>query len=83
MEGLTKIKKAIDDYVGNPVEIVETRQDPILGYSMAVRTKDHECFIVTKTSREYEVYEEFVLEEGQTLQDLESGEKGLIQSMFS
>jgi len=76
------VKEAIEEYVSEEVDIIETRQDPLLDHSMAVRTEHHECFIMNKTSEGWEVYEEFALEKGETLQNLESSEESVVRSIF-
>ena len=80
---IKKVKEVLNGYVGGEVEIVETRRDPILSYSMAVRTKSNGCFIVVNSSNGWQVHDEFLLDEGkETLQDLEASDKGLAESIF-
>ena len=72
------LQECLDEYVGEKVEIVETRLDPLLGYSKAIRTKDHGCFITVQLAgHEITVHDEFELEKGQTLESLESSQKAM------
>ena len=62
--------------VGEKVEIVETRKDPKVQGTYAVRTKNHGCFLICQTIEEgFEVLDTFDLEEGQkSLKSIPTGE---------
>ncbi len=60
--------------IGEPVKIVETRWDPNVSTSIAVRTEKHGCFLIQVFRGELEVLDCFELEENQkTLRSLEVG----------
>lgn len=69
------LQKAVDAEIGSPVEIVETRRDPKVTTTYAVRSKSDGCFLVQVFQGESEVIDTFELEEDQpTLRSLKVGE---------
>ncbi|MCK5609346.1 hypothetical protein KAR91_46160 [Candidatus Pacearchaeota archaeon] len=75
------IIKCLEEYVGEPIRLLNSRQDPMLSYSIVVETTNHGCFIINEVDGKLKVYTKFTLEPNQSLKDLTSSEEGLVKSV--
>jgi len=79
------IQRCINDYSGGGITVIEVLPDPNISYSYVVLT-DHEGWgyiVHDKGGGKIEVWDEFLIDPGKTLQDLTTGPPSLLNMVMT